>query len=119
MTWETGKLITRRKDIDANKKLLELKGYLEEKDAKYHLHNFLRDNITFTTNLIGGVDLFPFQHLAIKAMLETDYFLGIWSRGMSKSFSSAIYAFLDAIFNQGVQIGVLAATFRQSKMIFE
>ena len=27
--------------------------------------------------------------------------------------------FLDAIFNQGVQIGILAATFRQSKMIFE
>ena len=52
-------------------------------------------------------------------MLETDYFLGIWSRGMSKSFSTAIYAFLDAIFNQGVQIGILAATFRQSKMIFE
>ena len=119
MTWESGKLITDSKEIGANKKLLELKGYLEEKDAKHHLHNFLRENITFTTNLISGVDLFPFQHLAIKAMLETDYFLGIWSRGMSKSFSSAIYAFLDAIFNQGVQIGILAATFRQSKMIFE
>ena len=104
---------------DVNSRLMELKGYMDEKDAKYELHNFLRENITFTTNLISGVELFPFQHLAIKSMLETDYFLGIWSRGMSKSFSSAIYAFLDAIFNQGVQIGILAATFRQSKMIFE
>jgi hypothetical protein len=121
MTWDTGYKIpgASSRYKDENKKLLELKGYLEEKDAKHHLHNFLRDNITFTTNLIAGVDLFPFQHLAIKSMLETDYFLGIWSRGMSKSFSSAIYAFLDAIFNQGVQIGILAATFRQSKMIFE
>ncbi|MGY8817680.1 MAG: hypothetical protein ACKVHB_07930, partial [Pseudomonadales bacterium] len=92
-----------------------IKGYLDEPDAKILLHNFLRDNVTFTTNLIAGVDLFPFQHLAIKSMLETDYFLGIWSRGMSKSFSTAIYAFLDAIFNQGVQIGIMAATFRQSK----
>ena len=38
---------------------------------------------------------------------------------MSKSFSTAIYAYLDAMFNQGIQIGILAATFRQSKMIFE
>lgn len=119
MTWEEGTQEFKNPDKNYNEKLLELKGYLEEKDAKYELYKFLRNNVTFTTNLISGVDLFPFQHMAIKGMLETDYFLGIWSRGMSKSFSTAIYAFLDAIFNQGVQIGILAATFRQSKMIFE
>ena len=119
MTWEPGKVIATASKKDINDELLRIKGYMDEKDAKYHLHNFLRENITFTTDLIAGVELFPFQHLAIKSMLETDYFLGIWSRGMSKSFSTAIYAFLDAIFNQGVQIGILAATFRQSKMIFE
>ena len=119
MTWENGIGAHRIQQRDVNADLLRIKGYMDEKDAKYELHNFLRENITFTTNLISGVELFPFQHLAIKAMLETDYFLGIWSRGMSKSFSTAIFAFLDAIFNPGVQIGVLAATFRQSKMIFE
>lgn len=119
MSWEEGKFSIKKSAPNMNEELLKITGHLEEKDAKYHLHNFLRENITFTTNLIAGVDLFPFQHLAIKSMLETDYFLGIWSRGMSKSFSTAIYAFLDAIFNQGVQIGILAATFRQSKMIFE
>ena len=119
MTWEEGKFSISSGKPNMNEELLKIKGHLDEQDAKYHLHNFLRENITFTTNLISGVELFPFQHLAIKSMLETDYFLGIWSRGMSKSFSTAIYAFLDAIFNQGVQIGILAATFRQSKMIFE
>ena len=119
MTWEEGKFSISSGKPNVNEELLKIKGHLDEQDAKYHLHNFLRENITFTTNLISGVELFPFQHLAIKSMLETDYFLGIWSRGMSKSFSTAIYAFLDAIFNQGVQIGILAATFRQSKMIFE
>mgnify|MGYP003687826023 FL=1 len=119
MTWEIGTQNSLNVDTNYNDKLLELKGYLEEKDAKHELYKFLRNNITFTTNLLAGVDLFPFQHMAIKGMLETDYFLGIWSRGMSKSFSTAIYAFLDAIFNQGVQIGIMAATFRQSKMIFE
>ena len=119
MTWEEGKFSISSGGSNVNEELLKIKGHLDEQDAKYHLHNFLRENIPFTTNLISGVELFPFQHLAIKSMLETDYFLGIWSRGMSKSFSTAIYAFLDAIFNQGVQIGILAATFRQSKMIFE
>ena len=119
MTWEEGRLANNDKEVNVNDEMLKIKGYLDEPDAKILLHNFLRDNVTFTTNLIAGVDLFPFQHLAIKSMLETDYFLGIWSRGMSKSFSTAIYAFLDAIFNQGVQIGIMAATFRQSKMIFE
>ena len=52
-------------------------------------------------------------------MMESDYFLGIWSRGMSKSFSTAIFALLDAIMNQGVQIGILSKSFRQSKMIFK
>jgi len=51
--------------------------------------------------------------------MESDYFLGIWSRGMSKSFSTAIFALLDAIMNQGVQIGILSKSFRQSKMIFK
>ena len=119
MTWEKGKQKYNLDFDKTNQELLEITGYLEEEEAKYHLYKFLRSNITFTTNLIAGVDLFPFQHLAIKSMLEADYFLGIWSRGMSKSFSTAIYAFLDAIFNQGIQIGILAATFRQSKMIFE
>jgi hypothetical protein len=57
--------------------------------------------------------------MAIKAMMESDYFLGIWSRGMSKSFSTAIFALLDAILHQGVQIGILSKSFRQSKMIFK
>jgi len=52
-------------------------------------------------------------------MMETDYFLGIWSRGMSKSFSTAVFAILDAIMNQGVQIGIISKSFRQSKMIFK
>ena len=114
MTWEIGKQKYREKE-DINKVLSELGGYLDEKEAQVLLYKFLRENITFTTNLIAGVDLFPFQHLAIKGMFETDYFLGIWSRGLSKSFTTAIYAFLDAIFNPGVQIGILSATFRQSK----
>ena len=92
---------------------------MDENEAKILLYKFLRENPSFATELFTGVKLFPFQHMAIKAMMESDYFLGIWSRGMSKSFSTAIFALLDAILNQGVQIGILAKSFRQSKMIFK
>lgn len=119
MAWETGKQISRRGGEDFNKKLSEIEGYLEERDAKILLYKFLRENITFTTDLISGVKLFPFQHMAIKAMFETDYFMGVWSRGMSKSFTTAIYAYLEAIMNQGVEIGILSKSFRQAKMIFK
>jgi len=92
---------------------------LDESESKILLYKFLRENPSFATDLFTGVKLFPFQHMAIKAMMESDYFLGIWSRGMSKSFSTAIFALLDAILNQGVQIGILSKSFRQSKMIFK
>lgn len=118
MAWIEGNQ-NRRPRVDVNQEILNLEGFLDEKTAKENLYKFLKDNITFTTNLLAGVDLFPFQHMAIKAMFETDYFMGVWSRGMSKSFTTGVYAFLDAIIHQGVEIGILAASFRQSKQIFK
>ena len=63
----------------------------------------MRGNVTFTVDMLSGIKLFPFQHMAIKAMLESDYFMGVWSRGMSKSFTTGVFAFLDAIMNQGLK----------------
>ena len=119
MTWEKGKQkrVSAHKDI--NERISELEGFIEERESKILLYEFLRENITFSTNLMAGVDLFPFQHMAIKSMFESDYFLGIWSRGMSKSWTTGIFAFMDAIMNQGVEIGILSKSFRQAKMIFK
>jgi len=120
MTWEPGLNPSfSSKSFRSNEELEKIEGFLEEEEAKIVLCEFLMNNVGFTTSLLAGIELFPFQNIAIKSMLDGDYFLGIWSRGMSKSFSAAIYCCLDAIFNPGTQIGILAATFRQSKMIFE
>ena len=119
MSWETGNQVPRKQEFISNEELLKKKGFLEEKEAKLLFYQFLRSNITFSTDLITGVQLFPFQHMAIKSMLESDYFLGVWSRGMSKSYTTGIYAVLDAILNQGVETGILSRSFRQSKMIFK
>jgi hypothetical protein len=119
MAWETGKQKLTREFADINQQLAEKEGYLDEGEAKLLLYKFLRENPSFACELFTGIKLFPFQHMAIKAMMESDYFLGIWSRGMSKSFSTGIFALLDAILHQGVQIGILSKSFRQSKMIFK
>ena len=118
MSWSKGNQNPRTPE-DINALLLEKHGFLEEREAKLLLYKFMRENITFTTELISGIRLFPFQHMAIKSMFQTDYFMGVWSRGMSKSFTTGIYAFLDAILNQGVEIGILSKSFRQAKMIFK
>ena len=118
MSWYKGNQ-SRVIENNINDIILGKKGFIEEREAKILLYKFLRENTTFTTELVSGIKLFPFQHMAIKAMFETDYFMGVWSRGMSKSFTTGIYAFLDAIMHQGVEIGILSKSFRQAKMIFK
>ena len=117
MTWDTGNQKPLKRE-PTNQQIMELDGFLQETKAKIWLYKFLKENVTFTTELLTGIELFPFQHMAVKAMMENDYFLGIWSRGMSKSFSTGIFALLDAMLNQGVHIGIISKSFRQSKMIF-
>tara|TARA_A100001201_G_C4091923_1_gene202418 strand:+ start:755 stop:2623 length:1869 start_codon:yes stop_codon:yes gene_type:complete len=119
MSWVAGKQKERPNKVRTNDELLEIDGFLDEREAKIALYEFLRNNVTFTTDLLLGVKLFPFQHMAIKSMFETDYFLGVWSRGMSKSFTTGIFAALDAVLNQGVEIGIISKSFRQAKMIFK
>ena len=121
MAWEKGNQKERiSKTRDINKQLLaDGLGFLEEKEAKILFYKFLRENTTFAVDLLMGIKLFPFQHMAVKAMFQTDYFMGVWSRGMSKSFTTGIYAMLDAVLNQGVEIGILSKSFRQAKMIFK
>ena len=119
MSWETGNQRIRKNPYISNEELSEKEGFLEEREAKLLFYQFLRNNITFTTDLITGVKLFPFQHMAVKSMLESDYFLGVWSRGMSKSYTTGIFAILDAILNQGIEIGIMSRSFRQSKKIFK
>jgi hypothetical protein len=118
MAWEKGHQTLHKKFQNVNQEILDTKGFIEEEKAKILLYKFLKENPSFTSELISGVSLFPFQHMAIKAMMETDYFLGIWSRGLSKSFTTGVFAAMDAILHQGVYIGIISKSFRQSRMIF-
>jgi hypothetical protein len=119
MSWEVGSQLPRTRFNKANQEILSKKGYLEEAESKLLLYKFLRQNTTFSADLLAGIKLFPFQHMAIKSMFETDYFLGVWGRGMSKSWTTGVFAFLDAVLHQGVEIGILSKSFRQAKLIFK
>lgn len=104
---------------NVNEKLLALDGYLTEEEARASLCEFLRGNLGFSAQMIGGLELFPFQEMAIRAMFQKDFFLMVGGRGISKSYSAAAFAWLYALFNPGVKIGIISASFRQARVLFQ
>ena len=121
MSWVKGTQRDRMEYASAplNEQLKKMEGSLKEEDARYYLYKFLRNNIPFTCELFLGVKLFPFQAMAIKGMMISDYSMFVFSRGMSKTYSTAVYVLLECLLNPSANIGVIAGTFRQSKMIFQ
>lgn len=119
-SWIVGNQPASRVKVEnVNESIAQVNGYLDEKQASLLLTKFLASNLGLCAKIIGGVDVFPFQEIAIKTMFKRDYTLGIWSRGLSKSFSSAVFAFLYAIFQPGAKIAIISRSFRQSRLIFK
>ena len=64
MAWDkVGNHIKASREPHINDILLEKEGFLEDAEAKILLYKFLRENITFSVDLLSGVKLFPFQHM--------------------------------------------------------
>jgi len=117
--WEKG-VQEYRFDFSAeqvNNEIEAIEGFIPEDEAQILVYRFLRANIGFASELLLGVKLFPFQHILIKSMMLGDFSMFVLSRGMSKTFSAAIYVMLQLLFKQGVKVGVLSSGFRQAKMI--
>ncbi len=118
MAWVEGQQRKNKKPY-TNIDLAAVKGSLEDKDAKLWLANFFKENLTVLVRILTGIDLLPFQSMMIKAMMNTDYFLAILSRGGGKSFLAALFLVAYASINQGVKIGILANSFRQSRLLMQ
>ena len=110
------KYIKKIKNI--NQELLELKGFLNDKEAKITLAKFLRANIGFTTELISGVKLAPYQELHIKAFFNRNFNMCVFGRGCGKSFMAAVYCFLQCVFEPNTKILIAGPTFRTARFIF-
>lgn len=102
-----------------NKDLAQTKGFLEEKDVRIWTAKFLKENLPLLVKMMTGIDLLPFQNMMIKAMMNSDYFLAVISRGGGKSFLAALFLVAYATINQGVKIGILANSFRQSRLLMQ
>ena len=65
------------------------------------------------------LELLPMQQLALFELWHRQFPMLIATRGWSKSTILAIYILLRLLFTQGCKIVVVAAAFRQAKLVFE
>lgn len=72
----------------------------------------------FLCKHVLNVEILPFQAVILKEMWNRRFPMLIGSRGMSKSFSLALYSLLRALLLPKRKILIAGAAFRQSKVIF-
>ena len=104
---------------DVNQELLKMKGYLNTKESKVSLAKFLRYNLGFTTELISGIKLAPYQEVTLKGLFNRNFSMCVWGRGCGKSFIAAVYCYLQCIFEPNTKIIIAGPTFRTARFIFE
>ena len=103
---------------DLNLELSKLKGILNDKEAKISLAKFLRSNLGFTTELISGIKLAPYQEIHLKGLLNRNFSMCVWGRGCGKSFVAAVFCFLQCVFEPNTKILIAGPTFRTARFIF-
>lgn len=118
MSWYCPEKYSKNPPIDVNKELLQLNGDLEEFDAKISLAKFLRSNIGFTTELLAGIKLAPFQEIILKGFLTRNFSMAVLGRGCGKTFLAAVFCFLQTIFEPNTKILIAGPTFRTARGIF-
>lgn len=101
-----------------NEEMAKLKGELSDKDARISLAKFMRANIGFSTYLLCGKNMRPYQEMTIKAFFNRNFSLCVWGRGSSKTWSAAVYCFLQCIFEPNTHIIIAGPTFRTARNIF-
>ena len=103
---------------DVNQELMELEGYLTNKEAKISLAKFLRANIGFTTELLTGIKLAPFQEITLRGLMNRNFSMCVWGRGCGKTFIASVFAVLQCIFEPNTKILIAGPTFRTARFIF-
>ena len=103
---------------DINAELMNLKGILNDKDAKISLAKFLRANLGFTTELISGIKLAPYQEIHLKGLLNRNFSMCVFGRGCGKSFIASVFCFLQCVFEPNTKILIAGPTFRTARFIF-
>lgn len=92
-------------------------GYEEFVDICY-------DNLTFAVFSImkwkdGPLMLAPFQSVILQVLWDKTFPILLMTRGGGKTFMLGVYSLLRAIMVPGSKIVIVAASFRQSKLVFD
>jgi hypothetical protein len=82
------------------------------------------NNLTFAVyNLMKWkgkpLTLAPFQSVVLQTLWDKTFPILLCTRGAGKSYLLAVYSLLKAILVQGSRIVIVAASFRQSKIVFD
>ena len=83
-----------------------------------HMIEFYRNDPVVAAYDLLNVDLAPIQRIVLRDMWFKSYTITIASRGFGKTFILGVNAALHALLYPGYRIGLIAPSFRQSKMIF-
>lgn len=83
-----------------------------------HWTTFYRRNINMYVKDRLGVRLEPYQHLMIWLMSKSLVFVGICSRGLGKSFLTALFAVAKCMLYPHYQVVVVSSTIPQSMVIY-
>ena len=108
----------KKKTENYNETFKKLQGELEDKEAKITLCKFLRQNLYFTTYLLTGIKLAPYQEITLKGMFNRNFNMCVWGRGCSKSFIASVYCVLQCVFEPNTKILIAGPTFRTARAIF-
>lgn len=89
------------------------------------IHQLLKESIlfyrkkpdVFVENYLG-IPLNLYQKVFLRGMFESRQTVGVWSRGLGKSWTTGVGAVALAILYPNINIGIIAPSFRQSKMLF-
>ena len=103
---------------DVNARLAKLEGFLDDKKARITLAQFLRSNLYFTTYLLTGIKLAPYQEITLRGLFNRNFSMCVWGRGCGKTFIASVFAFLYCVFNPGAKILIAGPTFRTARFIF-
>ena len=82
------------------------------------LIEFYRENPCIAAYDLLGVDLAPVQRIVFEAMWFKAYVIIVATRGLGKTFLSGVMAALSCLLYPGYRVGLVSASYRQSKMIF-
>jgi hypothetical protein len=96
----------------------ENKHYEDMLEQGIDLIDFYMENPCIAAYDLLGVDLAPIQRHIFKDMWFKDYIIAVCGRGVGKTFLDGTLAVLSCMLRPGYRVGLIAPSFRQSKMIF-